>query len=164
MSQTQVVASGAIRWLRRIIAAICAVLLLFMMGLTVLDVLGRYLMNAPVPGASELTELMLASVIFIGLPAASLDGDHITVDVLATRLRRKIRGVVARLVAGVSAAALGAIAWRLWLIGDQIGGYGGTTPTLKLPIAPVAYLVAVLCAAAAAVTAATVLERRVGHV
>lgn len=162
MTATISAASGVTRWLRSGIAAICAVLLLAMMLLTMADVLGRYLMNAPVKGATELTELMLAAVIFIGLPAASLDRDHIYVDVLTARLSGWLQVVLEKAVALVSSGILGVVAWRLWKIGDQIAGYGGTTPTLKLPLAPLAYGVAVLCGAAAVITLVQILGKR-GH-
>lgn len=134
--------------LRHCLAFICAVLLLAMMALTVADVLGRYLLNAPVPGATELTEMLLATVVFIGLPAASLDRDHVKVDLCVEHLRGTARSVLERLVEIASAGILGVIAWRLWVIGVQIDGYGGMTPTLKLPLAPLAWLAALLCLAA----------------
>lgn len=153
-------ASGFTRWLRRSIALVCAVLLLAMMFLTIADVLGRYIFNSPVPGASELTELILAAVIFTGLPAASLDGDHISVDILAERLRRPAAVLLSKLVAVISSAVLALVAWRLWVIGNQIASYNGITPTLKLPIAPLGYLVAVLCMIAAAISLADAVRRK----
>jgi TRAP-type C4-dicarboxylate transport system permease small subunit len=164
MSLQRAAVSGPFRWLRSTIAAICAVLLLAMMALTVADVLGRYLLNAPLKGATELTELMLASVIFIGLPAAAIDRDHISVDILTMRLSSLHRLVLDKIVSLFCVFALAVIAWRLWAIGDQISGYGGTTPTLKLPIAPVAYLVAALCGLAGLLTFVQIFERRSAHV
>ncbi|WP_353475821.1 TRAP transporter small permease (plasmid) [Salipiger sp. H15] len=137
--------------MRHCLALICAVLLLAMMALTVADVLGRYLLNAPLPGATELTEMLLATVVFIGLPAASLDRDHIRVDLCVEHLRGAARTLLERLVEIASAGILGVIAWRLWVIGAQIDGYGGMTPTLKLPLAPLAWLAALLCLCAAAI-------------
>ncbi|MFD1344053.1 TRAP transporter small permease [Litorisediminicola beolgyonensis] len=164
MSSETPAAGGVTRWLRSAIAAICAVLLLAMMALTVADVLGRYLLNAPVNGATELTELMLAAVIFVGLPAASLDNDHIKVDVLTLRLGETAGRVLEKIVALFCIGVLGVIAWRLWKIGDQIGGYGGITPTLKVPVAPLAYVIAVLCCVAALITLIQIFERRPVHV
>ena len=160
MSLSGTEASGIDRWLRRSIALVCAVLLLAMMFLTIADVLGRYIFNSPVPGASELTELLLAAVIFTGLPAASLDGDHISVDILAERLRGQAAMVLSRLVAVISAGVLALVAWRLWIIGDQIASYNGITPTLKLPIAPLGYLVAVLSMIAALICLADAFRRK----
>jgi len=142
--------------LRLGLALICAGLLLAMMGLTVADVIGRYMLNAPVPGSTELTELVLAAVIFTGLPAASLDKDHIGVDLMTSRFKGSLAVSLSVCTAIVAAGVLGVTAWRLWRMGDQIGGYGGTTSTLKLPIAPLAYIVAVLTCIAAVLTLVTV--------
>jgi len=42
-----------------------------MMVLTFVDVVGRYLLNRPLRGAFELTELGLVVLIFAGLPLVS---------------------------------------------------------------------------------------------
>ncbi|EAV41761.1 hypothetical protein SIAM614_30851 [Roseibium aggregatum IAM 12614] len=160
MSLANMEASGIDRWLRRGIALVCAVLLLTMMGLTIADVLGRYLFNSPVPGASELTELILAAVIFTGLPAASLDGDHVSVDIVAERLSSPAAALLSKLVALVSAGVLVMVSWRLWIIGDQFASYNGITPTLKLPLAPLGYLVSVLCMIAALICLADIVRRK----
>ncbi|MDW3182765.1 TRAP transporter small permease [Roseobacter sp.] len=138
--------------LRIVIACICAVCLIAMMCLTVADVLGRYIMNAPVPGAAELTELLLAAVVFLGLPAASIDNDHIAVDVLTSRFSETRARLLEIVISFVSASVLTVVGWRIWIVGQQIAGYSGTTPTLKMPLAPVAYGSAILCVIAAMVT------------
>lgn len=134
------------------LAWIAAALLLAMMALTVVDVLGRYLMSAPVKGSTELTELMLIAVIFIGLPAASLDREHVTVDLLTDRLRPAARRLLSPLVGLFAAAVLSVIAWRLWLTGAQFGSYGGTTASLEIPVAPFGYLAALMTGLAALIT------------
>lgn len=134
--------------LRRLLGFLSAILLMALMSLTVADVLGRYLFDAPIPGATEVTELMLASVVFIGLPAVSLEREHVIVDLITSKLRLAVRVVIERVVRVFSAGIFIFVAWRIWAVGDQIAGYSGTTPTLKLPIAPLAYVMAVLCALA----------------
>src|SRR5258707_10984481 len=57
-----------------------AAVMLFLMLLTCVDVVGRYFLNKPLTGGFELTEVLLASLIFAGLPLVTLRGDHITVD------------------------------------------------------------------------------------
>lgn len=128
------------------IRILAAALLMTMMALTVCDVLGRYLFNAPVRGATEVTELLLAAVIFIGLPAVTLDREHITVDLLTERLSSSLKGLLQALMAVISAGVLGVIAWRLWLVAAQVGSYNGTTPSLKIPLAPLGQFMAVMCA------------------
>ncbi|WP_460275929.1 TRAP transporter small permease [Celeribacter sp. ULVN23_4] len=133
------------RPIHTVIALACSVLLLTMMGLTVTDVLGRYLLNNPVKGATELTELMLAALIFLGLPAATLDREHVTVDLLTDRLPLAVEKIRRPVVLVLSSGVQVMVAWRLWVTSDQVAGYGGTTATLELPIAPIGYFAAALC-------------------
>ncbi|WP_241560690.1 TRAP transporter small permease [Paenirhodobacter populi] len=134
---------------RRVLAAVCGTMLMAMMALTVCDVIGRYVFAHPVTGATELTEMMLVGVIFLGLPAVSLDRDHVAVDILTDRLPGWIQPWRELLVSILSAAILGVISWRIWIYAGQIASYGGATNSLRLPVAPLGYL----CATAGAVAA-----------
>lgn len=131
-------------------AWLCGLLLMSMMLLTLLDVVGRYALNAPVPGATELTELLLAVVIFIGLPIASADQDHVRIDLVIGVLPRAVTRALAPLIETASAVILLVIAWQIWRVGSGLAGYGGATMTLHIPLAPVAYLLALLTILAAA--------------
>ncbi|WP_217703254.1 TRAP transporter small permease [Celeribacter sp. HF31] len=142
-----------------LIAAACSLLLIVMMGLTVTDVLGRYLFNNPVKGSTELTELMLAGLIFLGLPAATLDREHVTVDLVTDRLPLSVDKLRRPAVLVASAGIQMMIAWRLWITADQVAGYGGTTATLELPIAPIGYFAALLCGASALLMLAQIFYR-----
>lgn len=143
---------GALTPTHKALAAICGVLLLAMMALTVVDVIGRYVLNSPLPGATELTGLVLAAVIFIGLPAACLDDDHVTVDLVVEHLPDWIQPVRRLLVHILSTGVLGVVAWRLFIYGQAIAGYHETTNTLRIPVAPIAYLCAACSAIAALIT------------
>lgn len=144
--------------MRRIMAVLCGAMLMVMMALTVVDVVGRYLFAHPIPGATELTEILLVAVIFLGLPVISLDRDHVAVDILTEHLPRPIRAVLDLVTSLVSAGVLGAIAWRIWVYADQIGSYGGATNTLRLPLAPLGYL----CALSAVVGAVLMIWAAIG--
>ena len=63
--------SEAGAWLDRALGAAAAVLLFGLMGLTTADVIGRYVINSPLRGAFEITELLLLTLVFAGLPLAS---------------------------------------------------------------------------------------------
>jgi TRAP-type C4-dicarboxylate transport system permease small subunit len=140
---------------RVVIAGLGGVILMAMMGLTVADVIGRYVMNAPVPGAAELTEVLLAAVVFLGLPAVSLNNDHVTVDLVTDHMPRWIQPWRLAGVGVASAVILAVVGWRIWVYAAQIGGYGGATSTLGIPIAPLGYFCA-LCTWCGAVLTAVV--------
>lgn len=130
----------------------CGVMLVSMMMLTIVDVIGRYLVSRPLIGATEMTELLLAAIIFVGLPAASLDDEHITVDFISARTPPAIEPFRRALIGIVSAGVLAVVCWRLWIVGDNLSGYGAVTDSLDIPVAPLAYLTSVLTGIALVVT------------
>jgi TRAP-type C4-dicarboxylate transport system permease small subunit len=138
------------------IAWLCAGLLVMMMILTVSDVIGRYVFSKPVQGSTELTELMLMAVIFLGLPAATLDREHVTVDLVTDHLRGKLELLRRPVILAVSAVVQGVIGWRLWIAAGQIASYGGITASLEIPVAPFGYGAAILCAISVLITCAQV--------
>lgn len=145
-------AHGISRWPRRVLAWVCGAILLVLMTLTVIDVIGRYVFNAPLIGATELTEVLLVSVIFIGLPAVCMDDEHVTVDLVTSQMPDWIHPCRKALLSLISATIFGVISWRLWIYGSQVAGYNGVTNSLHIPVAPFAWLCSVCAAFAVLIT------------
>lgn len=139
-------------WAGAGLAGLGGILLTLMMGLTVCDVIGRYLFNAPIKGAAELTEVILCATIFLGLGAVSLADDHVVVDLVTDKLPEWIQPWRRILTGAVSAAVLFVVGWRIWIYATQIGGYGGQTTNLGIPIAPLGYFCAVCAYVGGAIT------------
>lgn len=64
------------------------VVIAIMMVLTFIDVIGRYVFNEPIFGASELISALLALAIFAGLGVANARDDHIVVELMDHQVRR----------------------------------------------------------------------------
>jgi len=58
--------------------------------LAVYNVLGRKLLNAPVPGYVDWTEQFMATFAFLGLAFCQREGGHIRMDILVGRLRGRM--------------------------------------------------------------------------
>ncbi len=125
-------------------AALAAVALFAIMLLTLVDVSGRKLFSASVPGSLELTELLMVVVIFAGLPLVALAGEHVVFDSLDRFVPPWLRRVQQAAVDLLCAAALAGLAWLMWAKAGQMVGYGDTTAQLKLPLGPFVYLMSVL--------------------
>lgn len=134
---------GSLRWVRGGIVFVGGTMLLVMMALTIVDVIGRYIFNSPLSGAGELTELILVSVIFMGLPAVTLEKEHTTVDLFTARMPVWTEPWRTLAIGVFSAVVLGTIGWQLWVHAGRIGAYGDVSTTLRIPIAPVAYFCSV---------------------
>lgn len=127
-------------------------LLLFaMMALTFVDVGGRYLLNAPIPGAFEITQLLLAVLVFTALPIVTGREQHVSISLVEQVLTGTAKKVQCVLVCLIGAVGVGYLAWMLWRQGERLARYGDYTAYLKLPLAPYAFLMAVLCGLSAAI-------------
>lgn len=121
-----------------------ALILLFVMVLTCVDVVGRNLLHHPVMGAVELTEISLFLVIFLMLPQVTLRNRHIVTTFLDDRLGPAAR-LVQRLVAVVLGVGLyGITGWQIWVLAGRAIRYQDTTAALLLPMAPILYVMSVL--------------------
>lgn len=131
------------------VLGLAAVAVLFaMMALTFADVWGRYVFRRPVPGAYEITEMMMGVLIFAALPLLCAREGHVTIDILdgvtPKRVVRPQRFVI-NLVCGVVLAVL---AWRMFELAGTLGKE--VTMTLKIPHQPFAYAFAALSLLASA--------------
>lgn len=140
--------NAGMRWC---LIAAAGLLLTAMMLLTVADVFGRYVLNSPVPGAFEATEIMLALAIFAGLPIVTARGDHVAVRLIVDHLPAPVRRVLDLLADLTVAALLGGAAFLLFQRGDALAAYGDTSVLLRIPLAPVAFALMALSAAASVV-------------
>jgi len=142
---------AGVRWC---LVAAAGVLLTAMMLLTVADVFGRYLLNRPVPGAFEATEIMLALAIFAGLPIVTARGEHVAVRLVADRLPAGLRKALDLLAELTVALTLAGAAYLLHRRGDALSAFGDTTVLLRIPLAPVAFALMTLSAIASLVAVA----------
>jgi TRAP-type C4-dicarboxylate transport system permease small subunit len=138
--------SEAGSWLDRALGAAAAVLLFGLMALTAADVVGRYIFNWPLRGAFEVTELLMLTLIFAGLPLASRADEHVTLDFIDMTLGAKGRLFLRRLIDLVCGVIILGLAWRVWIKADKIAAYADTTEVLRLPVGPFVYFMAAMVA------------------
>jgi len=115
-----------------------------MMVLTFFDVVGRYLLNRPIRGAFEVTELGLLVLIFAGLPLVSHADEHVTMDFIDRILPPRLAAAWIRVMHVICAAIMFFLAWQVWLKADRIAGYGDTTDVLRIGIGPFVYFMALM--------------------
>jgi len=133
-------------WLDRALGAAAAILLFSLMMLTTADVIGRYIFNWPLRGAFEITELLLLTLIFAGLPLASRADEHVTLDFIDMILSARGRLLLRRIVDFICGLLFLGLAYRVWIKADRIEGYGDTTEVLRIPVGPFVYFMAVMVA------------------
>jgi TRAP-type C4-dicarboxylate transport system permease small subunit len=113
--------------------------------ITVVDVGGRYLLNRPLLGSLEMSELLMVFLVFGAFSVTELHNGHVEVDVLVNRMGPRARALCESFAALLSVAFWGAITWRTALRAQNIGAAGETTPNLELPIGPFVWIAAAGC-------------------
>lgn len=131
------------------LGAVSAAVLFLMMLVTTVDVVGRYLFNKPLAGGFELTEMMLAGLIYCGLPLVSKRREHIVIDTFDGFMSRAVKRFFDVFADVVCFLTLSGIGWLIFRRAARVAEYGDTTSVLKLPLAPVAYLMGVMIVIAA---------------
>lgn len=143
-------------WIHVVFGGVAGILLFFIMAVTVIDVVGRYLFNSPLPGGFEITQFLMAALIYSALPSVSRQESHITIDLLDPFTPAAVIPVRQVLVNLIAAVCMGIIAWKLWELAEKIREYGDVTEYLRMSRAPIIYFMAALSALATIVLVANV--------
>ena len=104
-----------------------------MMLLTFVDVVLRYFFNSPIKGGFEVTEMMMAVLIFAGLPLVSRSNEHVTIDAFDRFFPDAFRRAMHVVIHLVCAAALAGMAWLLYRKAGSFAEIGDVTrfPTAR---------------------------------
>lgn len=145
-----------------LLSSVSAIAMFTMMALTLVDVLGRYLFSAPVTGAYEITELLLAAVIFLGLPLVTADDQHIAVDLLDSVMSEWARAIQSWFLDVSKIAAFGIFSWILWDKAFKVMRYHDTTAVLDIPYFWLGFLMAITTTFATLILSAQFLIKLAG--
>lgn len=128
----------ATRWINNIGVGILAA----MMFLTAIDVILRYVFNRPVPGAFELQEFMMVTVVALGIGYCAFLKGHISVDILFLRLPQRVQAGFNTFHYLVGSCLFALVCWRTALEGLGMQSRGLTTSVLFIPVFPFYFVVA----------------------
>lgn len=77
------------KYLRRIedwLNLVSVSIVMFMMLFSTAEILGRYLLNSPIPGHVEIVELIMAGIVFFGIAYTERVGGHVRMEFFITRV------------------------------------------------------------------------------
>ncbi|MCB1713719.1 MAG: TRAP transporter small permease [Candidatus Competibacteraceae bacterium] len=104
-----------------------------MVALTFADVIGRRFFSAPVYGAHDLTEHLMALIIFCGLPVLTAIHGHLTVDLFDRFLLRPSLRWWHRFIALGMAALLALIGYQYVIAAIEAGEIREISQELSIP-------------------------------
>ena len=97
-----------------------------------------------------MTEMALAVLIYAALPLVSMRREHIVIDTLDSLMSPAVKAFFNKMSDLICFLTLSGIGYLIFRRALRVAEYGDTTHVLKLPLAPVAYVMgAMICIAAA---------------
>lgn len=117
-------------------AYIAGAVLVALMGLTTVDVAGRYFLNRPLEGVFDLTHFAVLIMVYFGLAQCELRGDHVSIELLYDRLPAVAQRVLGRLTSLAGCVLFAVIAWRLAVQSVDIRQFGETSQLMGIPLFP----------------------------
>lgn len=109
--------------------------------LTTADVVARYFLDRPLKGVLEVSEFLLAAMVFLGIAYTQSVRGHIRVDMLVSRFSRRTQLIVDTVVQILGLFILVLIVWQSAQHAAFTMKMKETTDLLKIPIAPFKFLV-----------------------
>lgn len=123
---------------------VAAASLLLMMSLGTADALATRLLDRPVPAALEGTEALMVCTVFLALANTQARRMHVAVDLVTSRLPRRVRLALDLFAQVITLAVFLLIAWQGWLLAAQSAALREYAPGLvPFPIYPAKIALAV---------------------
>lgn len=145
------------RALRGLVMGLCglsAAGIVFMMAITVFDVVSRTCFKSPLRGSNDLVSVCAAITLAASLPYTTILKGHVAIEFLFLKLSKRGRRIGNVLVHSVIAILFILFAWQCVRYGNAMLEKNQEMVTLRWPLFWVPYVMALCCAA----TALTVFE------
>jgi TRAP-type C4-dicarboxylate transport system permease small subunit len=118
-------------------------LIMCSMAITVVQIIGRYFFNHPIKGETDIVEILMAGIVFLGLAYTLRVGGHVGVDILVDRLKGRPHYIVKLLAIAISIFLFVFVtisAWKFTLLSLRVGD---ATPEIMLAIWPAKLIVTI---------------------
>ena len=136
------------RWVHpvsRVINRMASIVLFLMMLLTMTDVVLRKTLSKSILGTVEVTEFMLAIVIFFALAQTEIMNGHVKVDLIMSRFGERAQGLVDMITQLACFLMTGLITWSTLVYAQEMRLSGEVSQDLWIPVWPFIYVVALGC-------------------
>ena len=118
------------------------VVIVLMVMLTVTDVCLRYIFNNPITGSYEVTEFMMAVLVFASVGFTMSVKDHVSVDLVVTKLPDRVRALLEAITCLLAFGLFAMAAWRNVLHAGTTWERNDVSAELFIPVSPFVLFVA----------------------
>jgi TRAP-type C4-dicarboxylate transport system permease small subunit len=113
-----------------------------MVLLTVTDVCLRYVFNLPILGSYEITQFMMAILVFASLGYTMVVKDHVSVDLVTTKLPKRVQALLECITCFLAFVIFALAAWRNVIHAVTTWKRNDVSTELFIPVSPFVLFVA----------------------
>ncbi len=113
-----------------------------MVLLTVTDVCLRYIFNRPILGSYEITQFMMAILIFASVGYTMAVKEHVSVDLVITKLPKRVRALLEAITCVLACGLFAVAAWRTVVHVGTTWKRHDVSADLFIPVSPFVLFVA----------------------
>lgn len=135
---------------RTVVESLLFIVLFAMVVLTFCDVIGRRIFGKPIFGAHDMTEHLMAIMVFCGLPLVTAAAGHLSVDLLDRLIFSKRMAWWRFCYAMLAAAIFALIAYLFFHQAVEAGQTKEVSQALNIPRGPLYVFMGLSCALSAA--------------
>jgi len=136
--QSCTVIERAVGAVSRKVHSLGGIFLALMMFITAVDVVGRYIFNRPIKGSTELNELALVVMVFLGFAFTATQKGHVRVELIVSKFSEKLQAVIESLIALIGVGLFFLITWQAFVLAITARSRDLTSMVLFIPVFPFA--------------------------
>jgi TRAP-type transport system small permease protein len=133
---------AVIRRLCKILYNLGAVFLFVLMLISSADMIGRYFFNSPITGALEMSQILVAAMVFLGWGQTQIQKGNVTVELFFATFPPKVQTIATLVTTSLSAVVFGLMTWQALLAAKQYHDAGRLVFVINLPLGPLQLFVA----------------------
>jgi len=119
--------------------------LIAIMLLVTIDVITRAIINMPIVGSYELSQLIMVFVAIFAFAYTQVHRSHIAIPVLAERLPKRVQAVLESSAWILGCVLFALVAWQCVIHGIKLWEAGQKTLALDIPVAPFYFAIVAGC-------------------
>jgi TRAP-type C4-dicarboxylate transport system permease small subunit len=103
----------------------------------IVDVIGRYVFNAPLYGSLDLSVVLLVLAVSCAIGYGGRTGAHVTADMVTTLVGQTFEWISGVCIKIFAAGIVAVWSWRLFVTGQTAARLGESTQLLNIPFSPI---------------------------
>jgi TRAP-type C4-dicarboxylate transport system permease small subunit len=132
-----------IQYIGEIFTSIGEVLFVALMLLGAGDVIGRYVFNKPIAGTMEISEVLMAGMVFLSWAYTQRTGGHVRVELVISRYSAQARAIANFVTLFLALVLFSAIVWQSAIIAMKCVQEHRILRIVEIPVGPFYFLVPV---------------------